>query len=60
MTFEPENGGTRVTINVESRLTIPLIGRFLDSFLKRGDAQEHRMDLRQVEMRHAKQEATAT
>ena len=44
MTFEPEDGGTRVTVDGESRLTIPLIGRFLDSVPRAGDAQEHRMD----------------
>ena len=60
MTFEPENKGTRVTMNGESRLTIPLIGRFLDSFLERGMLKNTEWTMRQVEMRHAKKEATAT
>ena len=60
MTFEAENEGTRVTLNGESRLTIPLIGRFLDSFLERGMLKNTEWTMRQVEMRHAKKEATAT
>ena len=60
MTFEPENEGTRVTMNGESRLTFPLIGRFLDSFLERGMLKNTEWTMRQVEMRHAKKEATAT
>ena len=44
----------------ESRLTIPLIGRFLDSFLERGMLKNTDWTMRQVEMRHAKKEATAT
>jgi len=60
MTFEPEDKGTRVTVNTEARLTIPLIGRFLDSFLERGMLKNTEWTMRQVEMRHAKKEATAT
>jgi hypothetical protein len=60
ITFEPEDRGTRATMNVESRLTFPLIGRFLDSFLKRGMLKNIEWTMRQVEMRHAKKEATAT
>ena len=60
MTFEPENEGTRVTMSGESRLTIPLIGRFLDSFLERGMLKNTEWTMRQIEMRHAKNEATAT
>lgn len=32
-TVEPEDGGSKVTIQVDSRLAIPLIGRFLDPIL---------------------------
>jgi hypothetical protein len=60
MTFEPDNGGTRVTFDVSSRLTIPLIGRFLDSFLERGVLKNIEWTTRQLEMRHAKKEAAAT
>jgi len=60
MTFEPENKGTRVTMNGESRLTFPLIGRFLDSFLERGMLKNTEWTMRQVEMRHARKEAAAT
>jgi carbon monoxide dehydrogenase subunit G len=60
MTFEPEDGGTRVTVDGASRLTIPLIGRFLDPFLKRGMIKNMKWTMRQVELRHAKQEAAAT
>ncbi len=60
MIFEPENGGTRVTVNQEARLTIPLMGRFLDSFLGRGMLKHIEWTMRQVEMRLAKKAATAT
>ncbi len=60
MTFEPENGGTRVTMNTAARLTIPLIGRFLDSFLERGMLKNTEWTMRQLEMRLAKKEATTT
>jgi hypothetical protein len=46
-------------VNTEVRLTIPLIGRFLDSFLERGMLKNTEWTMRQVEMRHAKKEATA-
>lgn len=59
MTFEPEDGGTRVSIDAASRLTIPLIGRFLDSFLERGMLKNMRWTMRQVEIRHAEKEAEA-
>ena len=60
MTFEPENEGTRVTIDAASRMTMPLIGRFLDPLLKRGMLKNIKWTMRQVERRHEKQEATAT
>lgn len=60
MTFEPEGGGTRVTVDAESRLTIPLIGRFLDRALKRGMLKNMEWTMRQVEMRHAEREAAVT
>jgi uncharacterized protein YndB with AHSA1/START domain len=34
-TVEPEDGGSKVTVQVESRLAVPLIGRFLDPILRR-------------------------
>jgi carbon monoxide dehydrogenase subunit G len=60
MTFEPENTGTRVTLTTEARLTMPVIGRFLDSLLERGMLKNAEWSMRQVELRHAKKEATAT
>ena len=59
MTFAPEDEGTWVTLNGESRLTMPLIGRFLDSFLERGMLKNTEWTMRQIEMLHAKKEATA-
>ncbi len=60
MTFESEGDGTKVTIDGESRLRIPLIGRFLDPLLERGMAENTEWTMRQVEKRHARREATAT
>ena len=60
MTFVPEDEGTWVTLNGESRLTMPLIGQFLDSFLERGMVKNTEWTMRQIEMRHAQREATAT
>ncbi len=57
-TFEAENTGTRVTMDVASRLTIPLIGRFLDPVLKREMLKNIEWTLRQIEMRRAKRGAT--
>lgn len=56
MTFEPEHGGTRVTIKGESRMTLPLIGRFLDPVLKRGMQQNIEWTIEQIEARAAKKE----
>jgi len=44
-------------VNTEARLPIPLIGRFLDSFLERGMLKNTEWTMRQVEMRHAENEA---
>jgi carbon monoxide dehydrogenase subunit G len=33
--IEPEDGGSKVTIRADSRLAVPLIGRFLDPFLQK-------------------------
>lgn len=35
-TVEPENGGSKVTNEMDSRLAIPIIGRFMDPMLRRG------------------------
>jgi hypothetical protein len=34
-TVEPENGGSKATAEVDSHLSVPLIGRFFDPFLRR-------------------------
>ncbi len=34
--IEPESGGSNLTIDTDSRLSIPLVGRFLDPLLRRG------------------------
>jgi carbon monoxide dehydrogenase subunit G len=60
MTLEPENGGTRVTLSTAARLTIPLIGRFLDSLLEKGMLENIDWTMRQIELRHAKKQAAAT
>ena len=35
VTIEPEEGGSKVTMEMETRLPIPLIGRFFDPILRR-------------------------
>ena len=35
VTVEPDNGGSKVTHEMDSHLSIPLIGRFLDPMLQR-------------------------
>jgi hypothetical protein len=35
-TVEPDNGGSKVTHEMDSRLAVPLIGRFLDPMLRKG------------------------
>lgn len=36
VTIEPDNGGSKVTYEMDSHLSVPLIGRFLDPMLKKG------------------------
>ena len=36
MTVEPDNGGSKVTFEMDSHLAVPLIGRFLDPMLQKG------------------------
>ena len=35
-TVEPDNGGSKVTHEMDSQVAIPLIGRFLDPMLRKG------------------------
>lgn len=53
MTFAAANGGTEVTVDTEARLTMPLIGRFLDSALERGMTKNIEWTMHQAELRHA-------
>jgi carbon monoxide dehydrogenase subunit G len=36
VTVEPDNGGSKVTHEMDARLVVPLIGRFLDPMLRKG------------------------
>lgn len=60
MTFEPENGGTKVTLDATAQLTLPLIGRFLDPILEREMLKNTEWTLRQVEKREAEKGALAS
>lgn len=60
MTFEPEDEGTKVSILVASRMTTPVIGRFLDPVLRRGMLENIEWMIQQVEMRTAKKEVATT
>ena len=49
VTVEPEDGGSKVTFEMDSHLAVPLIGRFLDPLLRRGWEQNIEWGKREVE-----------
>ena len=46
---EPDNGGSKVTAQMDSRLAVPLIGRFLDPMLRRGWEKNLAWEKREME-----------
>lgn len=58
-TVEPENGGSKVTHQMDSHLAIPLIGRFMDPMLRRGWKKNIAWGKREIE-KLAKAEKTTT
>lgn len=58
-TIEPEDGGSRVTVEVDGRLAIPLVGRLLDPILRREWEKELAWGRREMEKRLEIAEPTA-
>jgi hypothetical protein len=59
MTVEPEEGGSKVTHEMDSSFPIPLIGRFLDPLLQKGWEQNVAWAKREIEKRARGKKATA-
>lgn len=49
VTIEPDNGGSKVTYEMDSHLSVPLIGRFLDPMLKKGWERNVEWGKREIE-----------
>ena len=49
VTVEPEDGGSKVTFEMDSHLAVPLIGRFLDPLLHKGWEQNIDWGKREIE-----------
>ena len=39
-TYEPENGGTRLTVDIEYKVPVPLLGKLAESFILKQNDQE--------------------
>jgi carbon monoxide dehydrogenase subunit G len=48
-TVEPDNGGSKLTAQMDSRLAVPLISRFLDPMLRRGWEKNLAWEKREME-----------
>ena len=48
-TVEPDNGGSKVTFEMDSSFAVPLIGRFLDPLLRKGWEQNIAWGKREIE-----------
>lgn len=48
-TVEPENGGSKLTAQMNSRLAVPFISRFLDPLLRRGWKKNLAWEKREME-----------
>jgi hypothetical protein len=58
-TVEPDNGGSKVTHEMDSRLAVPLISRFLDPMLRKGWEQNLAWGKREIEKRTKGKKPTA-
>jgi len=58
-TVEPDNGGSKVTHEMDSRLAVPLISRFLDPMLRKGWEKNLAWGKREIEKRAKGKKATA-
>lgn len=59
-TVEAENGGSKVIHEMDSHLTLPIIGRFLDPILRRGWEKNLAWGKREIEKRAKAEKATAS
>ncbi len=59
VTVEPDNGGSKVTFDMDSRIAVPLISRFLDPMLRKGWEQNLEWGKREIEKRTKGKTATA-
>jgi hypothetical protein len=55
---EPDNGGSKVTHEMNSRVAVPLIGRFLDPMLRKGWEKNLEWGKREIEKRAKGKTAT--
>ena len=51
VTVAPDNGGSKVTLEMDNRLAVPLIGRFLDPMLRKGWEKNIAWGKREIEKR---------
>ena len=58
-TVEPDNGGSKVTHEMDSHLAVPLIGRFLDPMLRKGWEKNLEWGKREIEKQLKGKKATA-
>jgi len=58
-TVEPEDGGSKATVHVESRLAVPIIDRFFDPILQREWEKNIAWGLRELEKQPKDKKTTA-
>ena len=56
---EPDNGGSKVTFEMDSRLAVPLISRFLEPMLRKEAEKNMAWGKREIEKRTKGRKATA-
>ena len=59
VTVEPDNGGSKVTFEMDSHIAVPLISRFLDPMLRKGWEKNLEWGKREIEKRTKGKTATA-
>ena len=59
VTVEPENGGSKVTFEMDSRFPVPVIGRFLDPMLRWGWEKNVAWGKREIEKQEKVKKTTA-
>ena len=59
LAVEPDNGGSKVTFEMDSRIAVPLISRFLDPMLQKEAEKNMAWGKREIEKRAKGKKATA-